>query len=80
LVTLKPPFFYDVTRHNLVGWSWKFRDKLSGPSSRLPTTVGKELLTYAALIFQKGEGLNYAGVGKPEISSSYTGMLRRYRK
>jgi hypothetical protein len=42
LVALKPSFFYDVTRHNLVGWSWKFRDKLSDPSSRLPTKVGKK--------------------------------------
>jgi len=59
-VTLKPSFFYDFTLHNLVGCSWKFRDKLSGPSSWLPTKVGKQLLTYAALISQKCEGLYYA--------------------
>lgn len=62
LVTLKSSFFYDVARHSFVGWSWKFRDKLSGPSSRLPTKVGKQLLTYVALISQNGEGLNYAVV------------------
>jgi hypothetical protein len=58
LVTLKHSFFYDVTQHSFVCWSWKFRNKLSGPSARLPTQDGKQLLT--DLISQKGEGLNYA--------------------